>query len=288
MGRYPSEPRGAGGGTGTELYLFNDHRYRYEVVPALGRLIRTGTLTPWLADLVEAGDNGTGPWREILLPYLATHHTDLARFCGYLAEDLRYAGAGRPEYQAGGPHRPCPSQLCPERSRCPVHQDRDRQLADAMNRLFEAAVARCCLGGSQDLGPGAHAPGSLTALAGLAAQAAGPIHHLLAALELRGAALGRRPVTGRGIHGWLTVVETVELAERLGEFLLPSHEPTFAGTAAYRRPDPGGQASPPAGEPDRLSLSLIQAVATLAGRAGHGLLLGSGLPSATMRRPVWT
>lgn len=260
-----------------ELYLFDYHRYRYEVVPALVRLLRIGALTPWLSELVEAGNGGhPQPWAGALLAHLRAHPTDLVRICGYLGEDLRYADADRRENWPGDRYRPCLSTTCPQRGHCPLHQGPEPWLSDAMACLFEAAIARRCLGAAQYLGHGTRASDYFQVLGRLDVPQAEMIRNLLAALELRGSVFGRRADGGHGVHGWLDAAETREFAQRLEALPLPRHETTFTAMAARRissdalthyQPEDFGL----------LSLAFVRTVAVLASETGQGLLWGSGL-----------
>lgn len=274
-------------GSDAELYLFDYHRYRYEVVPALVRLLRTGEPTVWLTEMIdERFDRRTAAWTGLLLPYLRTHPTDLIRWCTYLDEDLR--APGRPPGTPGAPEAPgagpCRSTMCPERGHCPVHEGRDDLLRTALNSLFEAAVARACLGSSQVLGADGTALGYLPTLDGLGVAPNDPVRGLLTALELRGAAIGHRHGTGNGIRGWLTAAEAATLAGRLGTLSLPPYEVVYqtAGVSRWPASDARSDDAPePSGLP---GLSRVRAVASLAERSGRGILWGRDL--AVRRGPA--
>lgn len=273
-------------GTTTELYLLDYHRYRFEVVPALVRLLRTGEPTSWLADVLTPESRGDPGRVAALLGRLRSRRTDLLRHCGQLGEDLRSTEPASPAPAAGRPTpgttsgsgRPvpvpgtaCPSAQCPERQSCPLHVGREPWLIDTMRGVYQAAVVARCLGPSQHLGPVRTYTSTLTEL-GVASP--DELHGLLRALWSRGTTLSHAP--DHGIQGWLTPAEADELARRLDALALPRYEPTFAAMSAQLRPCPDGQGYPTEGL-DRLSLSFVRTVAHLAGQRGHGVLCGVSL-----------
>ncbi|SCE94387.1 hypothetical protein GA0074695_2336 [Micromonospora viridifaciens] len=131
-------------------------------------------------------------------------------------------------------------------------------------------MAVSCLGPAQFLGRTITPDYYLPALQLRSAPASDPLRHLLAALATRGAALGYQFGVTEGIHGWLTVAETAELAARLDRLDLPRYEPTFAAMADRLK-----QAGRSASEWQDLSLSFVRTVATIAVRDGQAVLWGN-------------
>jgi hypothetical protein len=99
-----------------------------------------------------------------------------------------------------------------------------------------------------------------------------PLRGLLAVLATRGAALGYQFAVTEGIHGWLTVAETADLAARLDGLDLPRYEPTFAGMAKQSR-NPGFTTS----EWQDVSLSFVRTMATIAADVGRAVLWGNSV-----------
>jgi hypothetical protein len=166
----------------------------------------------------------------------------------------------------------CPSLTCPERVRCRFHQDGDQHAVEELNALHEALVAVRCLGPSQFLGRSVTPHFYVPVLERQDVPATDPLRGLLAALATRGAALGYQFGVTEGIHGWLTVAETAELAARLDGLNLPRYEPTFAAIANQSR-HTGFTAS----EWQDVSLSFVRTVATIAANAGRAVLWGNDI-----------
>jgi hypothetical protein len=140
---------------------------------------------------------------------------------------------------------------------------------EPLNALHEALVAARCLGPAQFLGrtitPDYYGP----LLERLDVPAASPVRGLLDALATRGAALGYQFGVTEGIHGWLTVAETSELAAALNRVALPRYPPTFAAMADQKAADPADEDWP------AVSLSFIRTVATIAAAGGRAVLWGN-------------
>ncbi|MEU2610493.1 hypothetical protein ABZ570_02720 [Micromonospora sp. NPDC007271] len=260
-------------GADAEIFVFDYVRYRDEVVPALVDLLRTGEPVPWLGEVFRSATPMGEYGYDVVWPRLAARlrerPTDLARYCTWLGRDLRYVG-GRRVDRAAGEQLACPSLTCPERVRCRFHQDADRHAVEALTALHEALVAVRCLGPAQFLGRTITPDFYLPALERHSVPASDPLRHLLAALATRGAVLGYQFGVTEGIHGWLTVAETVELAARLDRLDLPRYEPTFAAMA-----DRSKRAARSASEWHDLSLSFVRTVAAIAVRADQAVLWGN-------------
>ncbi|MFG3700934.1 hypothetical protein ACGF5C_23930 [Micromonospora sp. NPDC047620] len=260
-------------GADAEIFVFDYGRYRSDVVPALLELLRTGEVVPWLDDVFRAATPMDGQGYDVLWPRLASQlrerPTDLARYCTWLGPDLRYVGEDRVN-RATREQLTCPSLTCPERVRCPFRQDGDRHAVEELNTLHEALVAVCCLGPSQFVGRTVTPDYYLPVLERQGVPADDPLRALLAALARRGAALGYQYGVTEGIHGWLTVAETAELAARLGHLDLPRYEPTFAAMANLSK-----RAGPTRREWQDVSLSFVRTVATIAAGAGRSVLWGN-------------
>lgn len=155
---------GAGGevtdgmGADAGVYLFDCQRYRHEVVPALAGLLRGGAVEPWLRHLLQPSGAG---WDDWTTPAGAVSASPPDRSCPLLHLPRRGPTLPGPRGIERLARRGVPASRparCPERSRCPLHQARDRSVAEAMNSLFEAAVAVRCLGPSQFAGRSMHPP----------------------------------------------------------------------------------------------------------------------------------
>jgi len=255
-------------GSDAEIFVFDYDQYRGVVVPALVDLLRTGEVVAWLGELFRSAQSMGEYGYDVLWPRLRERPTDLARYCTWLGDDLRYLG-GQQVDRSRSELVTCPSLACPERARCLFHQDGDRNAVEQLNALHEALVATRCLGPSQFLGrsvtPNRYEP----VLERQNVPVGDPVRALLAALGTRGAALGYQFETTSGIYGWLTVDETADLARRLDRLHLPRYEPTFAAMVNWWK----------AGEftdnewPD-VSLSFVRTVATVAAGREQAVLWG--------------
>ncbi|MET3428808.1 hypothetical protein BJ973_008020 [Actinoplanes tereljensis] len=250
-------------GADAEIFVFDYERYRGEVVPVLTALLRTGLPASWLADLFTRAEHGYDQaWPRLADRYRA-EPVDLARHCTWLGSDLRYAGPTRVDRSVGKRVR-CDAPSCPERTRCPFHRDSDPAGAESLNVLHEALVASRCLGPSVFLGRTITPDYYVPLLERLEVPAADPVRGLLDALATRGAALGHQYGVTEGIHGWLTVAETAELAATLNRLPLPRYPPTFAAMTAAAAA--AGESRP------ATSLSFIRTVATIAAAGGRSVL----------------
>jgi hypothetical protein len=272
-------------GADAEVFLFDYQRYRDEVVPALLELLGTGRAPTWLAEFIERCDEHEvygRDWTGILIPYLRAHPTDVARYCTHLTADLSYRGS---EWIRRGwgeqTYSPCRSAECPERGGCPMHEAQAQgpsggsEILELLTALFEGVVAVHCLTSSQFVGRSQYALNYLPLLTTLGIGAGDPVRDLFVALELRGRVLGYQFAGSEGIHGWLTPAETAELRGRLRNLELPEYEATLDGMRAHRQVGADGVSSYPAHEFDRLSLSFIRTMATIAAEADMGLLWGN-------------
>ncbi|GLY02593.1 MULTISPECIES: hypothetical protein [Actinoplanes] len=237
-------------GADAEIIVFDYDRYRSQVVPALVEMIRGRGVEPWLAEVFRSAGGYEAGWRR-LAEELRTRSTDLARYCTWLADDLRYIGADPVDREAGKQVF-CHALSCPERLRCRFHADNDRFALEELNALHEALVATLCLGQSRFLGrsvtPGLYLP----VFRRCGVPEGDPLWDLLGALATRGAAFGYQYTMGTdGIHGWLTPAEAGEMARRLGELPLTG-----------------------ADWPEE-SLSRIRVMAAKASAAGFGVLWGN-------------
>ncbi|MCW3820014.1 hypothetical protein ONA91_36840 [Micromonospora sp. DR5-3] len=259
-------------GADAEIFVFDYQRYRDEVVPAFVELLRTGEPVPWLGEVFRSATPMGEYGYDVVWPRLAAQlreqPTDLARYCTWLGRDLRYLG-GREVDRSAGKLLTCSSLTCPERVRCRFHQGGDLQVVEELNALHEALVALRCLGPSQFLGRTITPNFYLPVLERQDVPTGDPLRNLLDALATRGAAVGYQFGVTEGIHGWLTVAETAELAARLDRLDLPRYQPTFAAMAD--RSKRGGFS---ASEWQELSLSFVRTVATVAACAGRAVLWG--------------
>ncbi|WP_213011463.1 hypothetical protein [Paractinoplanes toevensis] len=283
-------------GADAEIFVFDYERYRGEVVPALTALLRTGSPATWLADLFtraahaavavensrpadHAGDDGY----DLVWPRLAgrfrSEPVDLVRHCTWLGSDLRYAGPTRVDRSVGKRVR-CGSLACPERPRCPFHRDNDPHGAEPLNVLHEALIATRCLGPSVFVGRTITPDYYVPLLERWEVPAADPVRGLLDALATRGAALGHQYGVTEGIHGWLTVAETAELAATLTRLPLPRYPPTFAAMTTQK-------ASPEADDDwPATSLSFIRTVATIAAAGGRSILWANDVSPESWREEL--
>jgi hypothetical protein len=237
-------------GADAEIFVFDYERYRWEIVPALLSLLRTGSPVPWLAEVLrDEPPDGYG-WTEMAARF-AARPTDLAAYCDWLGDDLRYGGDGPVV---------CPSVACPERDDCPFHRSR-RDRAE-VNALHQALVVTRCLGPGQFVGRG---------FTPYRYQAVGDrVRELLAQLGRRGAVLGFQFVGTDGIHGWLTGPETAELALLLDALPLPRFEASFGEMARRHRVN----LERPGESWEELSLAFVRTVSAIAAGEGRAVLWG--------------
>lgn len=263
-------------GADAEIFVFDHERYRAEVVPALLELLRGGEPAPWLGDLIDAAPQL--PSGAALVSELRRRPADFARHCTWLGADLRYVGGDQVD-RSTGKQLTCRSLTCPERLFCRFHTAGDRHAVEDLNALHELTVAVRCLGASQFLGRTITADYYRPVLAAQGVSAADPLWGLLAALATRGAALGYQFGVTEGIHGWLTVAETAELAAGLDRLELPRNEPTFAAMEC-RRED--------AARPWAVtSLSFVRTVATIAAGRDRAVLWGNDVAAGPdLRREI--
>lgn len=278
-------------GSQAEIFVFDYERYCGEVVPALVELLRTGEAVPWLDDVFRSLTHMDEDGYDVRWPRLASQlrdrPADLARHCTWLGGDLRYVGVD-PVDRYTGKQLTCRSVRCPERLHCRYHREVDRLAAEDLNELHEALVATRCLGPSQFLGRNSTPNDYVPVLHRQGVSAGDPLRGLLAALATRGAAVGYQFGVGEGIHGWLTVAETAELAVHLDRLDLPRYEPTFAAMeetfAAMEdmmklsRGDSFIES-----QWQDMSLSFVRTVATIAANGGRAVLWGNSVLAKTWR-----
>lgn len=255
-------------GADAEIFVFDHERYRTEVVPALVQLLLTGEPVPWLGEVFRAAYPDGGDGYDVIWPLLAARladqPTDLVRHCTWLGSDLRYREAEPRDRST----LTCPSSTCPERTRCVFHQE--RHAVEELNALHEALVATRCLGRSQFVGRSSTPYSFEPALDRLRVSADDRVRKLLAALASRGAAVGYQFGGTEGIHGWLTVPETAELAERLDTLALPRYAATFEAMADWhKRTEYTHEAW------QDLSLSFVRTVSAMAAGEGRAVLWGN-------------
>lgn len=259
-------------GADADLHVFDYERYRTEVVPAFVAMVRTGEPPAWLAEIVRAGSADPDDfysWAD-LVRRLRDRPVDLARYCSFLGDDLRYLGS-RPVDRTTGAQLACQSSDYPARAWCLIHQDRDRSEVETLNTLHEAVVSVLCLGESQFVGRSVTPYYYRAVLERKGVPAGDPVRGLLDVLATRGAVIGYQFGGTEGIHGWLTPAETASLAAELDQLDLPRYEPSFAAMAAVRRA--AGRESQT--EWAELSLSFVRTVAVIAARDGKGVLWGN-------------
>ncbi|MFI7607227.1 hypothetical protein ACIBTV_19090 [Micromonospora sp. NPDC049366] len=269
-------------GADAEIFLFDHDRYRDQVVPALTELLRAGSVVPWLDAVFASATPMGGYGYDVLWTRLAERlreqPVDIARDWPWLGSDLRYVGE-RPHQRALGRHVGRPSGDGAERGSSRSPQAGEPVIVEELNALHEALVALYCLGPGQFLGRSVTPDFYLPVLDSQQVPAGDPLRSLLAALATRGAVLGDQFGVTEGIHGWLDVPETAELAVRLDRLDLPRCEPTFAAMADHAR---RGGYSP--GEWRELSLSFVRTMATIAADESRAVLWGNDVSPDTWRR----
>jgi hypothetical protein len=266
-------------GADASIFVFDYERYRSEIVPALVELLRTGEPVRWLREVFREATPDREYGYDLAWPRmahrLADQPIDLAKHCQWMGEDLRYLGDEAPDRLT----LICPSLTCPERGHCVFH--RERHAVEELNALHEALVATRCLGRSQFLGRNFTPYCYEQVLDRHAVPADDRVRELLAALGMRGAVLGYQFGVTEGIHGWLSIEETAELAGRLDGLPLPRFEPAFA--TMYER----HQASRRDGDSNEawqeLSLSFVRTVSAIAAGLGRAVLWGNDVSPN-----VWT
>jgi hypothetical protein len=274
-------------GNDAEVYVFDDARYREEVVPGMLELL-AGRPPAWLHTLGDLDPEVAALFEQdvgALLEYARHNPIDLARHCHYLQKDLGYDGEAEGSWRVGFEGRACRSATCPERMRCPFHWTQANSLGgpvEDVNGALERTVVQLCLGASQFVGRSVNAAAFYNdLLTGLGVAAADPTRLLLQRLGRRGFVVGYGFSSGDGIHGWLSAAETNELARRLGDLELPRYEPTFAAMEAFRRQKSGFYEC--AGFSfEALSLSFVRTVAVIAQAERRGVLWGNDLMTSSI------
>ncbi|MER7891362.1 hypothetical protein ABTX15_16195 [Micromonospora sp. NPDC094482] len=84
-----------------------------------------------------------------------------------------------------------------------------------------------------------------------------------------------------GIHGWLDLPETAELAVRLDRLDLPRYEPTLTAMTDHAKRD-GFTAD----EWREMSLSFVRTMATIAAGEGRAVLWGNDVSPGTWRETL--
>jgi hypothetical protein len=270
-------------GNDARVYVFDDARYREEVVPGMLELL-AGRPPAWLPALPELDTE-----REevgAVLEHARRSPIDLGRHCHYLQKDLGLEEeAPEASWRAGFEARACRSTTCPERTRCPYHWAQADKLGspvESLNFVLERAVARLCLGASQFVGRTVSAAEFYSdLLTELGVAGADPTRVLLRRLGRRGFVVGYGFSNGDGIHGWLWADETSELVRRLSDLDLPRYEPTFAAMEAFRPRKPGPYECPGVSF-KALSLSFVRTVAVIAQAERRGVLWGNDLITTSL------
>lgn len=270
-------------GNDARVYVFDDARYREEVVPGILELL-AGRPPAWLPTLRDRDQELGALFEEevgAVLVHVRRNPIDLARYCRYLQEDLGFDGeAPEASWRVGFEGRACRSIECSERTRCLFHWAQAKNLGspiESLSVLLERAVARLCLGSSQFVGRTVNAAEYYNdLLTGFGVSAVDPTRVLLQRLGRRGFVVGYAFSNGDGIHGWLSADETAELARRLGDLELPRYEPTFTAMEAFRPLKPGPYECPGFSF-EALSLSFVRTVAVIAQAGRRAVLWGNDL-----------
>src|SRR5688572_8861956 len=102
-------------GSDAGVYPFNYERYRSQVVPAIKHYLLDGQAETWLRKLIDA----------IECDLSGIKRTDLDRYCHYLDSDLAWNAPYdiTNTWFLDWENRSCKSAHCPERSRCPYHEN---------------------------------------------------------------------------------------------------------------------------------------------------------------------
>jgi hypothetical protein len=253
-------------GSDARVYVFDDTRYRREVVPVIREWLRDFTLP-------DPGD-----WRLLAGETLPHPGTSLAADSTSLGGDLRYLGPPTrgSGWWDGWEARRCASRTCPSRPTCPWYQIAPEQAITA-NRLIEKLIARAgCLGEWAFTGRTVTIASYSDYLDGLDRIESSRLRTLLDSLGSRGRLIGYTGGSTGGIHGWLDATETQDLADELALLDLP---PCPAGIeeirvfpAAWSNEDGPWQA---------WSLAVLQAMARVSARSDRGLLWAHDLEFET-------
>lgn len=255
-------------GSDAEVFIFDHSAYMTEVVPAFLKLLLNGHAVDWLNPVLKKREIRPELWKK----------ADIARFCTYLERDFSWRGHYdlQHTYDVQWDQRSCKSEDCPERDRCPFHQNSPPAIAEEVNWLFKVAVSIKCLGRSQFVGRSATVSHYCELLPSLGVGPDDSILSLLARLGKRGFVIGYQWGFGyEGINGWLDLNETVDLAKRLDVLRLPRHETSFAMQQFLSAES--GTYECPGFSFEALSLSFVRTVATIAARENRGLLWGNGV-----------
>ncbi len=182
----------------------------------------------------------------------------------------------------------CQSSTCPERNRCPFHATQPPLVSEAWTHIIQDAM-ELCLDRGMFIGRSVNFSWMLEVLSerfGIADDH--PINQLFFKLGKRGLVVGFGWANSDGIHGWLTPMETRELAEQLEPLALPRYEPTIERMVQLHQ-----ETLRPTGGPDeqiklqrdweRLSLSFVRTVATIAVKDNKGMLWGNDIAGYLIR-----
>jgi hypothetical protein len=258
-------------GSDAAVFPFNFARYQDRIVPAIKRYLLDGQTTGWLQTLINA-THMTEQWHEEI------NGTDLERFCDYLdmnlAWNLSYDIADT--WFDDWDYRSCKSTACPERFRCPYHQNGDTAIAEELNNLLQAAVTAFCVDETRFVGRSISVKAYWNVLTEFSVPEDDPLRYLLLKLGKRGFVIGYLwASSGEGIHGWLNPGETQELAHQLLSLPLPqvpaSFEAMDQAIQAFRE-QPGDRLAFEA-----LSLAFVRAVSIIATERQKGILWANDL-----------
>jgi hypothetical protein len=251
------------------VYQFNIERYREYIVPAFKHYLLHGLVEEWLQKLIET----------VLAQPIETNSTDLDRFCTYLDADLAWNASydATDTWFDGWSKRACKSTTCPERFRCPYHQNAQPSIVEDLNILIEAAATAFCLGEAQFVGRTITVKAYWKLLQQLNISDNDPLRSLLLKLGKRGFVIGYGWAgSAEGIHGWLNVRETEELAQRLLSLSLPQYPATFQAMdhemKSFLQHSKSGSVDFPF---EALSLSFVRTVAVIAADNKEGILWGN-------------
>jgi len=286
-------------GSDAQVYVFDYDRYRAEVVPATKRVLLTGEMASWWAEVVHvvAAGYGLESYADEMIAALAARSgLDLDRYCTYLDPYLGLRErqvtpdhAGSPARQNPWDVRACHSSTCPMRRICIFHiqaRETGPYVVEEFNEALADAIAARCLGEGQFVGRSRTALDYRAILVSLGVDERAAVYDLLEKLGQRGFVVGYLFSNGDGVHGWLTPDETRQALAQLDALPLPRYEATLAAAhEQLRQSQQSTEQSSSAWE--ALSLSFVRTVAAIAVSQGRGLLWGNDLPelpaSATKR-----
>lgn len=254
-------------GSDAEVFTFDAAQYTNVVVPTLHDFLEGGSAAPWLQRLLSKAE-----W-EYDLAAISSLRFRFASVCTYLTPEFASVVPDS-DWYSDWSERSCKSTECPASNVCPLHSQLQAAAYADFNALHESAVVDQCLGQHQFVGRSMSPLDYEGVLANQGISHDHIIWRLLLLMQYRGFVVGYQGSNSDGIHGWLTNLETAQLARELAALRLPEFPRSFKAMKTFQSPGHGYLAPPPFTF-EHLSLAFVGAVASIAADAGQGILWGN-------------